>query len=144
MNRVVRGSDGRMWNVRSGVEWSNPIAADEFEHDVTGGSTPGVVMGGVLLFLVALLVLWKPEAVSVPWFLLTALALVVLFFPARWVLRRPWTVIAETPGDEENAPERWVGVVRGFVNVRQESGRVARNIEVYAEPDMNGPLQPVE
>ena len=144
MNRVVRGSDGRMWTVRSGLEWSNPIAADEFEHDVTGGSMPSVVMGAVLLFLATLLVLWTPDAVSVPVWLLIILLLVVLFFPARWLLRRPWTVIAETPGDEENPPERWVGVVRGFVTVRQEGGRVARNIEVYAEPDMNGPLQPVE
>lgn len=144
MNRVVRGSDGRMWTVRSGLEWSNPIAGEEFEHDVTGGPAPGVVMGGVLLFLALLLVLWTPPAVRIPLWLILALVLVGLFFPARWLLRRPWTVIAETPGDEDQQPERWVGVVRGFLNVRKEGARVARNIEVYAEPDMNGPLQPVE
>jgi hypothetical protein len=146
MNRVVRGSDGRMWNVRTNLEWSNPIAADEFEHDLSGGPAAGIMMGGVLLLLVAVFVVWTGSTdVRVPGWLIVALALLVLFFPARWLLRRPWTVIAETPGDqEEQPPERWVGVVRGVVNVRKETARVARNIEVYAEPDMNGPLQPVE
>lgn len=145
MNRKVRGSDGRIWNVRSSFEWSNPIAADEFEHDINGGVAPGVIMGGALLFLVVLFVLWTPNEVIIPLWLIALLVLVVLFFPARWMLHRPWTVVAETPGDaEEHQPERWVGVVRGVFNVRQEAARVARNIEVYAEPDMNGPLQPVE
>jgi len=144
MNRVVRGSDGRMWTVRSSLEWSNPIAGEEFEHDVTGGPAPAIVMGGVLAVLVLVLVFWTPSAVVVPDWLLLALLLVALFFPARWLVRRPWSIVAETPGDDEKPPERWVGVVRGFVAVRQESARVARNIEVYAEPDMNGPLQPVE
>ena len=145
MNRVVRGSDGRIWNVRSNLEWSNPIAADEFEHDINGGAAPGIIVGGALLFLVIVFVMWTPAEVVIPFWLILALLAVVLFFPARWFLHRPWTVVAETPGDEdEQQPERWVGVVRGFVNVRQEAARVARNIEVYAEPDMNGPLQPVE
>lgn len=145
MNRMVRGSDGRMWSVRSNLEWSNPIAADEFDHDVSGGSAPGFLMGGILLFLAALLVIWRPSTVVVPGWLILALLLVALFFPARWLIRRPWTVIAETAGDEEErGPERWVGVVRGMYSARQEAGRVARNIEVYSEPDMNGPLQPVE
>lgn len=144
MNRVVRGSDGRMWTVRSGMEWSNPIAGEDFEHDVSGGPTPAIVMGAVLVALALTLVLWTPSAVVIPSWLILALVLVALFFPARWVIRRPWTIVAETPGDDEKPPERWVGVVRGFISVRQEGARVARNIEVYAEPDMNGPLQPVE
>ncbi len=145
MNRVVRGSDGRVWNVRSNLEWSNPIAADEFEHDINGGAAPGVIVGGALLFLVVLFVVWTPSEVIIPAWLVLLLVLVALFFPVRWLLHRPWTVVAETPGDEEeHPPERWVGVVRGVLNVRQEAARVARNIEVYAEPDMNGPLQPVE
>lgn len=144
MNRVVRGSDGRMWTVRSGMEWSNPIAGEDFEHEVTGGPAPAVVMGTFLVALALVLVFWTPTAVVIPSWLILALVLVALFFPARWIARRPWTVVAETPGDDEKPPERWVGVVRGFVSVRQEGARVARNIEVYAEPDMNGPLQPVE
>ena len=144
MNRVVRGSDGRMWTVRTNLEWSNPIAGEDFEHDVTGGPAPAVVMGGILAVLALILVFWTPSAVVIPDWLLLALVLVALFFPVRWLVRRPWTVVAETPGDDEKAPERWVGVVRGFVTVRQEAAGVARNIEVYAEPNMNGPLQPVE
>lgn len=145
MNRAVRGSDGRVWTVRSNLEWSNPIDVDEWEHDISGGPAPGVAMGAILLFMIVAFVVWTPEAVYVPGWLLLALALVVLFFPVRWLIRRPWTVIAETPGDhDEHPPERWVGVVRGFASARQEGARVARNIEVYAEPDMNGPLQPVE
>lgn len=145
MNRVVRGSDGRIWHVKSNLEWSNPIVADDFEHDVSGGPGPGIVMGAILLFLVVVFVAWTPQQVIVPIPLLVALAVVVLFFPTRWLLRRPWTVIAETPGDaDEHPPEKWVGVVRGVLNMRSESARVARNIEVYAEPDVDGPLQPVE
>lgn len=145
MNRVVRGSDGRMWNVRSNMEWSNPIAQSDFEHDVNGGPVPALIMGAVLLFLVVVFVAWTPAEVVVPVWLLAVLVLVVLFFPARWLLRRPWSVVAETPGDQDtHEPERWVGVVRGFVNVQQESARVARNIEVYAEPDKDGPLAPIE
>jgi hypothetical protein len=145
MNRVVRGSDGRMWNVRSSLEWSNPIAAEEFEHDVSGGPAPGIVMGAILILLTVIFIAWTPAGVYVPSLLIVALVAVILFFPVRWFLHRPWTIIAETPGDQdENPPERWVGVVRGAFNVRQEAARVARNIEVYAEPDMNGPLQPVE
>lgn len=145
MNRLVRGSDGRMWNVRANLEWSNPIATDEWENDVAGGRGPGVLMAVILFVLAMVLVLWRPTEVIVPPWLILALVLVALFFPTRWLLRRPWTVIAETPGDEEERPpERWVGVVRGMMAARQEGARVARNIEVYSEPDMNGPLQPVE
>ncbi|MDR7301927.1 DUF1656 domain-containing protein [Haloactinomyces albus] len=144
MNRVVRGSDGRMWNVRTNLEWSNPIDVDEWEHDVSGGAAPGMAMGAVLLFLFVGFVVWTPPSVYVPPWLVLALAVIVLFFPVRWLLRRPWTVMAETPGDEdERPPERWVGVVRGFLTARQRGARVARDIEVYSEPDMNGPLQPI-
>lgn len=145
MNRVVRGSDGREWTIKANLEWSNPIAADEFEHDVNGGSAPPVLMVAALLFLAVLFVLWTPSGVMFTgWVLLIVLA-AVLFFPARWVLRRPWTITAVTPGDhDENPPETWVGVERGVVNVRQEVALVSRHIELYAEPDMNGTLQPVE
>ena len=145
MNRVVRGSDGRDWSIRATLEWSNPIAADEFEHDVNGGAAPAILMGGVLLLLLVVFVVWTPDSVIVPSWLILLLVAAVLFFPIRWVLRRPWTITASTPGDQdENPPETWVGVVRGVVNVRQEIAQVARHIELYAEPDMNGELQPVE
>jgi hypothetical protein len=83
--------------------------------------------------------------VVVPGWLILALVLLFLFFPARWALRRPWTIVAETPGDlDEHPPERWVGTVRGVFNVRQETSKVARNIEVYSLPNVDGPLQPVD
>lgn len=145
MNRVVRGADGRMWNIHTNLEWSNPITVGEFEHDVSGGAGPSVLMGGVVMLYMAIFILWTPSGVIVPAWLLVALVLVVLFFPGRWLWRRPWTVIAETPGDQdERPPERWVGVIRGVLHVRQETTQLSKDIEVYSEPDVNGPLQPVE
>ncbi len=145
MNRVVRGSDGRMWNVRSHFEWSDPLEINEWEHDISGSRASGMGVGAVVLLLYVVFILWTPSGVYLPNWLLLAFLVVVLFFPARWLVNRPWTVIAETPGDQDDAPpERWVGVVRGVVVVRRESARVSRNIELHAEPDMNGPLQPVE
>ncbi|GAA4864719.1 MULTISPECIES: DUF983 domain-containing protein [Saccharopolyspora] len=145
MNRGVRGSDGRVWNIKANLEWSNPITGDDFEHEVSGGSAPAILMGGALLFLVVLFVLWTPPAVYVPIWLVLALIAAAAFFPVRWLVRRPWTITASTPGDaDDNPPETWVGVVRGFLNVRQEVAQVARHIELYAEPDMNGELQPTE
>ncbi|MEU6132578.1 DUF1656 domain-containing protein [Saccharopolyspora sp. NPDC047091] len=145
MNRVVRGSDGRLWNVRSSLEWSNPIAGDDFEHDVNGGAGPAILMFGVLAVLILTFILWTPEGVYVPIWVILLLVAAVLFFPVRWLMHRPWTIIAETPGDEdEHQPERWVGVQRGFFNTRQETAKIARQIELYAEPDMNGSLQPTE
>ncbi|GAB2740241.1 hypothetical protein GCM10027174_12060 [Salinifilum aidingensis] len=145
MNRVVRGSDGREWSIEAHVEWSNPLAPDEFEHDINGGSMPPILMGSALLFLVVLFVLWTPDGVVVPVWLIAALAVLVLFFPVRWIMRRPWQLTASTPGDaDEHPPEKWTGSVRGPVNVRQQAAQVARHIELYAEPDMNGELQPVE
>ncbi|SHE65981.1 DUF983 domain-containing protein [Streptoalloteichus hindustanus] len=147
MTRLVRGADGRMWTVRTRMEWSNPATADDFEHDVSGGQAPGVIMAVLLGLLVVALVWWTPASVMVPAWLILALTLVVGFFPARWALRRPWTVVAETPGNLEDRPaERWVGQVRGVLRVRQEVSRIARNIEVFATPDRDGvgPLQPVE
>jgi hypothetical protein len=71
--------------------------------------------------------------------------MIFLFFPARWSLRRPWTVVAETPGDvEELPPERWFGTVRGMFRIRTETNKIARNIQVYSAPDVEGPLQPVD
>ena len=49
MNRVVRGSDGREWTVKATLEWSNPISADEFEHD--GVRAEGARVLGRLLAL---------------------------------------------------------------------------------------------
>jgi hypothetical protein len=146
MTRLVRSVNGRMWTVRGDLEWGRkPVTADDFEHDVSAGYGPGIVMLALLVFLSAVLVIWTPGDVVVPAWVVLALLLVFLFFPARWALRRPWTIVAETPGDlDEHPPERWVGTVRGVFNVRQETSKVARNIEVYSLPNVDGPLQPVD
>lgn len=145
MTRLVRGADGRMWTVRGRVEWRRPTAADDFEHDVAGGHGPGLVLLGLLVALALILVVWTPDEVVVPGWLVLALVLLFLFFPVRWSLRRPWTLVAESPGGvDDNPPERWVGQVRGVLAVRQEAAKVARNIEVYSLPDVEGPLQPVD
>jgi hypothetical protein len=145
MTRLVRGADGRMWTVRSRVEWRNPGATDDFEHDVSGGHTPGVVMFGILIVMGVLLVAWTPQEVVVPAWLIFALILLFLFFPVRWSLRRPWTLVAESKATaDEQPPELWVGQVRGVLAVRQEASNVVRNIEMYSLPNVDGPLQPVD
>ncbi|GAA1266548.1 DUF983 domain-containing protein [Saccharothrix xinjiangensis] len=144
MTRLVRGADGRMWTVRSQVQWRNPAADADFEHDVSGGAGPGVLMLSLVVVMSVVLVAWTPADVVVPAWLVVALVLVFLFFPVRWVVRRPWVVAAESKKTEELPPERWVGTVRGFLTVRDEVRNVARKIEMYSLPDLDGPLQPVD
>jgi len=144
MTRVVRGADGRMWTLRSTMEWRSPATADDFEHDVSVGNTAAVVLLLLVLALATVLVLWQPNDVVVPIWVVLVILLVVLFFPARWALRRPWTVVAETGDDGEGDPvEKWVGTVRGMFTVRGQMTRVAKNIATDSEPGMEGPLQPV-
>jgi len=147
MNRVVQGSDGRSWVVRGDMEWRRPATGnDDFDHDAAGSYAPGIVMAGVAVLLALVLVFWRPEKVVVPAWIPLALLLVALFFPLRWILRRPWTVVAETDGDPngEKPGERWVGTIRGLFTVRGEIAKVAKSIKKYALPDFDGPLRPVE
>lgn len=146
MNRLVEGADGREWTLRSQLEWRKPATIEDFEHDVRGGYMPGVIMLTVLVLFVVVLLIWMPEGVVVPGWFVLLLTLVFLFFPLRWVLRRPWTVVAETPGDPKlDLPaERWVGTVNGMFLVRTEATRVRKSIERHGEPDFDGLLRPVE
>ncbi|WP_309110083.1 DUF983 domain-containing protein [Saccharothrix sp.] len=144
MTRLVRGADGRMWTVRSQIEWRNPAKDADFEHDVSGGQGPGVLMLAIIIVMAVVLVAWTPEQVVVPGWLIFALVLLFLFFPARWAVRRPWLVAAESKKTDELPPERWVGTVRGYLTVRNEMANVARKIEMYSLPDLEGPLQPVD
>ncbi|PXY34884.1 DUF983 domain-containing protein [Prauserella sp. PE36] len=146
MNRLVRGSDGREWIIRGQMEWRRPATADDFEHDVAASYAPGVVMAAVAVALAVVLVVWMPDDVRVPSWVPLAVVLVALFFPLRWVLRRPWTVVAETEGDVtgERPSERWVGTIRGIFTVRGEINRVAKSIARHDLPDFEGPLHPVE
>lgn len=146
MNRLVRGADGRMWTLRGRIEWTKPATVDDFEHDLAGGSGPGVVMLAMLGVLVAALIAWTPGSVIVPKWLILVILVVLLFFPVRWALRRPWLVVADTQGVEggetqpELDPERWVGTVRGVFTIRQATNKIARDIEVYSAPANDGPL----
>lgn len=145
MQRLIGGADGRTWTVRGRMEISPPAVGDDFEHDVHAGPTAGVGMAIIVVAMLIGLIIWTPANVYVPVWLPLAICLVLLFFPVRWLLRRPWTLVAETSGDHEDRPaERWVGQVRGVVRVRQAAARVSRDIEVYSAPDEEGPLQPVE
>jgi hypothetical protein len=144
MNRLVLGADGREWIVRSQMEWRPPATAADFEHDVADSYGPGIAMLFVTLGLAAVLIAWMPSDVVVPSWVVLALVLVVLFFPLRWILRRPWTVVAETEGDLERPSERWVGTIRGMFVVRGQVIRIAKTIQRHSLPDFDGPLHPVE
>jgi hypothetical protein len=142
--RVVRGADGRQWTVRSQLDWRSPVTADDFEHDVSVGNTAAVVLLVLVIALAVILVVWTPDDVVIPSWVVLLIALAILFFPTRWALRRPWTVVAETGDNGENEPvERWVGVVRGVFTQRTQVNRVARSIMVDSVPGIEGPLQPV-
>jgi hypothetical protein len=144
MTRVVRGADGRQWTVRSQLEWRPPATSDDFEHDVSVGNAAAIVLLVLVLALGTILVVWTPDDVVVPLWVVLIVMLLVLFFPTRWALRRPWTVVAETGDNGENEPvERWVGVVRGVFTVRQQMNRVAKSIAIDSVPGIEGPLQPV-
>jgi len=145
MMRVVEAEDGRMWQVSTKMAWTTPATSDDFEHDVAGGYTPVIVMGGLLAFLVVVLVWWTPDVVYVPGWLILLLILLLAVLPIRWVLRRPWDLVAESEeGPEGRRAERWVGVVRGPLAVRAEAKRVCDSIRHSSMPDEGGALQPVD
>lgn len=151
MTRVVRGADGRLWTLHGEMEWRTPATGDDFEHDVSAGNTPGVVMAILVVILAVVLVVWTPPDVVVPQWLVLIIVLFALFFPLRWALRRPWTVVAETGDEGENddhglpkPQERWVGTVRGVMNVRKQVATVARSIADDSIPPPEGPLRPMD
>jgi uncharacterized protein (DUF983 family) len=151
MTRVVRGADGRIWTLHGEMEWRTPATADDFEHDVSAGHTAAVVMLVLVLILTVVLIVWTPPDVVVPLWLVLIILLVVLFFPLRWSLRRPWTIVAATgdsaENDESGLPkptEKWVGTVRGVLNVRKQVANIARSIADDSIPDAEGPLKPVD
>jgi hypothetical protein len=146
MNRLVQGDDGRDWVVRADMEWRQPATTDNFDHDVAGSYGPGIAMLVVIVALGLILIVWTPAGVVVPAWVFLALLVVALFFPLRWVLRRPWTVVAETEGDlaGDRPSERWVGTVRGMFTVRGEVVKIAKTIQRHSLPDFEGPLHPVE
>ena len=141
MTRVVRGADGRVWTLHGQMEWRTDDS-DEFEHDVAVGGAAAIVLLILVLTLGLVLILWSPEGLVVPLWVVLLVLLAFLFFPARWTLRRPWHIVAETGDDGDGDPtEKWEGSVRGVLNVRSQMRRVAKNIAVESRPGVEGPLQ---
>jgi hypothetical protein len=135
-----------MWTVRRNIEWSMPATGDDFEHDVDGGRGAAVIILSSLFVFWLILFVWAPAGVHVPWFLWVAGAIVVLFFPVRWFLRRPWTIVAETEGAyDPNLPaERWTGCVRGGSKAKEELRIVVRRLRTQGTPGhADSPLQPM-
>lgn len=144
MTRPVTDSKGKHWTVQSTLEWRNQASDHDFEHDISAGRGPTVVMLSIVVVLALILVVWTPKAVVVPAWVVLIIVLVLLFFPVRWVLRRPYTLVAARGDDGEGLPEeRWVGTVRGAYKARQQVNKTIRNIKFEARPALDGPLKPV-
>jgi hypothetical protein len=142
--KTVVGVDGRTWSVRRNIEWSPPATGDDFEHDVDGGRGAAVFVLSALFVFWLIIIVWKPTQVHIPWYLWLIAVLVVLFFPIRWYLRRPWTVVAETAGGYDLPAERWTGMVRGGSKSKEELRIVVRRLRTQGTPGhADSPLQPV-
>jgi hypothetical protein len=143
-SKTVAGVDGRMWLVRRNIEWSLPATGDDFEHDVDGGRGAAVLILSALFFFWLVVIVWAPAQVHIPWFLWLVFVAAVLFFPVRWYLCRPWTVVAETAGSYDLPAERWTGLVRGGSKSKEELRIVVRRLRTQGTPGhADSPLQPV-
>ncbi|HEU5473194.1 MAG TPA: DUF983 domain-containing protein [Actinophytocola sp.] len=144
MLRVVRGADDRVWTLQADMEWRTPASEIEFEHDISSSRGSALVLAVVVVVLAVALITWTPADVVVPLWLVLMLVLLIMFFPLRWMLRRPWEISAATGDDGDGNPtEQWVGAVRGVLNVRQQVSQVARNIADKSTPGVDGPLRQV-
>ncbi len=142
--KTVTGVDGRSWSVRRNIEWSVPATGDDFEHDVDGGRGAAVLILSSLFVFWLIVVVWKPTFVHVPWWLWLISIAVIGFFPVRWLLRRPWTIVAETAGSYDLPAERWTGMVRGGSKAKEELRIVVRRLRTQGTPGhADSPLQPV-
>jgi hypothetical protein len=144
--KTVNGVDGRTWQLRRNVEWSRPATGDDFEHDVDGGRGAAVLILSALFVFWVILFVWSPPYLHVPRYLWIGTLLILVFFPIRWWLRRPWTLVAETAGSyEPDLPaEKWTGLVRGGAKAREELRIVERRLRTQGTPAHgDSPLQPV-
>jgi hypothetical protein len=92
----------------------------------------------------AVLVLWLPSRVHIPWYLWVVGVIVLAFFPVRWLLRRPWTLVAETSGGYDLPAEHWTGTVRGRNRAKEEMRVVVRSLRTRATPGHgDSPLHPI-
>ena len=143
MTRTVH-VDGRWWLIRGSVNWSEPVTAREFEHDVAAGGMPGAVMLVLVVVMMLTVVLWTPAGVVVPTWLVVAFLLLLLLLPVLWATGRSWTIVAETPALPDAPPERWVGTVHGMTLARQHLDGIARTLQRDGIlDDGNGPLERV-
>ena len=142
---TIGGADGRTWVIRREIERDVPATGDEFEHDVDGGRGAAIlILSGLGLFWLALLSWWGTK-VHLPWYLAIPVAIVVLFLFVRWRSKRPWTLVAETTGNDLDGPERWVGMVRGRARARDEVRILVRNLQTRATPGYaDSPLRPMQ
>lgn len=144
MARKVFDLYRREWSLHRNIEWSVPATGDGFEHDVDGGRGAAVLILSALFVFWAILLVWAPATVHVPWYFWLAAVVILLFFPMRWIMRRPWTVVAETVGGYDQPAERWTGLVRGESKSREELRIVKRRLETQGTPEhADSPLQPV-
>jgi len=142
MIRDVTAANGKHWTVHSTLEWRTRATALDFENDISAGRGPTIVMLSIVVVLALILVVWTPKAVVVPPWVVLILVLVLLFFPIRWVLRRPYTVVAARGDDGEGIPEeRWVGTVRGAYKARQQVNKTIRSIKFDSQPAREGSLK---
>jgi hypothetical protein len=142
--KTVIGVDSREWSVRRNIEWSLPATGDDFEHDVDGGRGAAVMILSALFVFWLIVLVWYPSEVHVPWYLWLISIGVLLFFPVRWWLRRPWTIVAETEGSYDLPAERWTGLVRGGSKANEELRIVVRRLRTQGTPGhADSPLQPI-
>ena len=135
--KTVFSADGRSWAVRRNIEWKEPVSDAEFEHDVDAG------WRGVLVIFFALIAFWAAligllyfqSLTHVPWYLYVLSFLVVPFLFVRWLLRRQWTLVAETSGGyDKGEPEHWAGTVRGRARAKAEMKVITRSLRTRATP----------
>lgn len=142
--KTVIGVDSRTWTVRTATEWSVPgTASDGFEHDVSSG-------GGTLIVLIplftawAVLFIWKPAQVIMPWFYWLIALIILGWFPFRWWMKQSILLHAQTEGTYEYPAEEWAGSVRGRRRVREEVRIVVRRLHTQGTPaHADSPLQPI-
>lgn len=137
MTRVVQGDDGRRWTVQSRINWSQPAAEEQFEHDMATGYVSGIAILGVIVALVLFVLFWTPAAVFVPSWLVLLFLLLLLLPLLQWALRRPWTIVAKTLSEPvDTAAEHWVGTAPGMVAARQETRLIVQRLKSQrAMPD---------
>jgi hypothetical protein len=145
--KSVHGIRGRTWKVSR--EWMRDMPAGEdepFEHDVDGGHFGVIGILSILALLVIALALWffPLDVIWPPWLWIPVLV-VIGFFAVRWVLRRPWKIMAATRGHygeddsgQQLGPETWVGTVRGVTKSKEEIRLISQAIRKQDSPDYIG------